>query len=122
MRVLGWAVNTPAHSIGMIGSKRKVLTVCQELQKQGVSSEKLKRAHAPIGLNIGATTPEAVPFPKTIYETSSMPPCQKRATKRVSLKAFRIRYTPSGGTVRKKAGPKSWQKETSRGDVTNATN
>jgi xanthine/CO dehydrogenase XdhC/CoxF family maturation factor len=60
MRVLGWAVNTPAHSIGMIGSKRKVLTVCQELQKQGVSSEKLKRAHAPIGLNIGATTPEEI--------------------------------------------------------------
>lgn len=60
MRVLGWAVNTPAHYIGMIGSKRKVLTVCQELQKQGVSSERLKRTHAPIGLNIGATTPEEI--------------------------------------------------------------
>ncbi len=60
MRVLGWAVNSPAHYIGMIGSKRKVLTVCQELQKQGVSPEKLKRAHAPIGLDIGATTPEEI--------------------------------------------------------------
>ena len=60
MCVLGWAVNTPAHYIGMIGSKRKVLMVCQELQKQGVSAEKLKRAHAPIGRDIGATTPEEI--------------------------------------------------------------
>jgi xanthine dehydrogenase accessory factor len=60
MRVLGWAVNTEAHYVGMIGSKRKVLTVCQELEKQGMSPEKLKRAHAPIGLNIGATTPEEI--------------------------------------------------------------
>jgi len=60
MCVLSWTVNTPAHYIGMIGSKRKVLMVCQELQKQGVSAEKLKRAHAPIGLDIGATTPEEI--------------------------------------------------------------
>jgi len=60
MLVLGWAVNTAAHYVGMIGSKRKVLTVCQELEKQGVSVEKLKRAHAPIGLDIGATTPEEI--------------------------------------------------------------
>ncbi len=60
MRVLGWAINTPAHYIGMIGSKRKVITVCQELQKQGVAAEQLKRAHAPIGLKIGATTPEEI--------------------------------------------------------------
>lgn len=60
MRVLGWAVNTPAHYVGMIGSKRKVLTVCQELERQGVDSEKLKRAHAPIGLSIAATTPEEI--------------------------------------------------------------
>ncbi|HVO63683.1 MAG TPA: XdhC/CoxI family protein [Terriglobales bacterium] len=60
MRVLGWAVNTAAHYVGMIGSKRKVLTVCQELEKQGVPPEKLKRAHAPIGIDIGATTPEEI--------------------------------------------------------------
>lgn len=60
MRVLGWAANTAAHYVGMIGSKRKVLTVCQELEKQGVLREKLKRAHAPIGINIGATTPEEI--------------------------------------------------------------
>jgi xanthine dehydrogenase accessory factor len=60
MRVLGWAIKTPAHYIGMIGSRRKVLTVCEELQKQGASLEKLKCAHAPIGLDIGATTPEEI--------------------------------------------------------------
>jgi len=60
MRVLGWAVNTAAHYVGMIGSKRKVLTVCRELEKQGLPTEKLKRAHAPIGIDIGATTPEEI--------------------------------------------------------------
>jgi xanthine dehydrogenase accessory factor len=60
MQVLGWAVNTAAHYVGMIGSKRKVLTVCQELEKQGVSRENLKRAHAPIGVDIGAASPEEI--------------------------------------------------------------
>ena len=60
MHVLGWAVNTAAHYVGMIGSKRKVLTVCRELEKQGLPTEKLKRAHAPIGIDIGATMPEEI--------------------------------------------------------------
>jgi len=44
----------------MIGSKHKVLTVCQKLEKKGVTAEKLRRAHAPIGVDIGATTPEEI--------------------------------------------------------------
>jgi len=60
MRVLRWAVDTPAGYIGMIGSRRKVLTVYKELQKDGVPPEKLERVRAPVGLDIGATTPEEI--------------------------------------------------------------
>jgi xanthine dehydrogenase accessory factor len=60
MRVLGWAVKTPARYVGMIGSRRKVLTVYDELAKQGMERALFERVHAPIGLDIGATTPEEI--------------------------------------------------------------
>ncbi len=60
MRVLGWASQTNARYIGMIGSKRKVLTVYEALEREGVPVEKLARVHAPVGLEIGALTPEEI--------------------------------------------------------------
>jgi xanthine dehydrogenase accessory factor len=60
MRVLRWAVQTPARYIGMIGSKRKTITIFQELTKEGLSAELFDRVHAPVGLDIGAITPEEI--------------------------------------------------------------
>jgi xanthine dehydrogenase accessory factor len=60
MRVLRWAVETPARYIGMIGSQRKWITVCRELMKSGTAAEKLERVHSPVGLEIGAVTPEEI--------------------------------------------------------------
>ncbi|MFB3812685.1 MAG: XdhC family protein [Terriglobales bacterium] len=60
MRVLRWAVDTPARYIGMIGSKRKVITIYRELEREGIAPEKFGRVHAPVGLDIGATTPEEI--------------------------------------------------------------
>lgn len=60
LRVLRWALGTPARYIGMVGSRRKVLTLRRELEKEGVSSARLALVHAPIGLDIGATTPEEI--------------------------------------------------------------
>jgi xanthine dehydrogenase accessory factor len=60
MRVLRWAIGTPARYIGMMGSRRKVTGIFQELQKEGVSPERLADVHAPIGLDIGADTPEEI--------------------------------------------------------------
>jgi len=60
MRVLGWAVGTAARYIGMIGSKRKVLSVYKALEKEGLPAEKFARVHAPVGLEIGALTPEEI--------------------------------------------------------------
>jgi xanthine dehydrogenase accessory factor len=60
MRVLAWAVGTEARYIGMIGSKRKVLSVYRALEKEGFAAEKFDRVHAPVGLDIGALTPEEI--------------------------------------------------------------
>ena len=60
MRVLRWAVETPARYVGMIGSKRKVITIYRELQNEGIAPEKFDRVHAPVGFDIGATTPQEI--------------------------------------------------------------
>lgn len=60
MRVLKWAVTTNARYIAMIGSRRKVLAVVRELKKDGVPSEKFARVFGPMGLDIGALTPEEI--------------------------------------------------------------
>jgi xanthine dehydrogenase accessory factor len=60
MRVLRWAVETPARYIGMIGSQRKVIAIYKELEREGISREKLERVYAPMGIDIGAITPEEI--------------------------------------------------------------
>lgn len=60
MKVLRWAVGTPARYIGMIGSRRKVISICRELLKEGISRQKLEKVYAPVGLEIGAVTPEEI--------------------------------------------------------------
>jgi xanthine dehydrogenase accessory factor len=60
MRVLRWAVQTPARYIGMVGSKRKAITVFRELTREGLSAELFDRVHSPVGLDIGAVTPEEI--------------------------------------------------------------
>ncbi len=60
MRVLKLAVATPARYIAMIGSKRKVLNVVRELEKEGTPRSTFERVHAPMGLDIGAISPEEI--------------------------------------------------------------
>lgn len=60
MQVLRWALGTRAGYIGMMGSRRKVLTIFKELRGEGIAEESLERVHAPVGLDIGATTPEEI--------------------------------------------------------------
>jgi xanthine dehydrogenase accessory factor len=60
MRVLRWAVQTEARYIGMVGSRRKVITVFRELKEEGLKPELFDRVHSPVGLDIGAVTPEEI--------------------------------------------------------------
>lgn len=49
-----------ADYVGLIGSKRRTRIVLERLRESGVGSEQLAKVHAPIGLDIGAVTPEEV--------------------------------------------------------------
>jgi xanthine dehydrogenase accessory factor len=60
MRVLRWAVQTRARYVGMIGSKRKTITIFRELVNEGIPEKLFERVHAPVGLDIGAITPEEI--------------------------------------------------------------
>jgi xanthine dehydrogenase accessory factor len=60
MCVLRWAVTTPARYIAMIGSKRKTISVVHELEKEGIPRKEFEKVFAPMGLEIGAETPEEI--------------------------------------------------------------
>lgn len=60
MRILRWAVQTRARYVGMIGSRRKVIEIFKTLQSEGVPAHLFERVRAPIGLDIGAVTPEEI--------------------------------------------------------------
>jgi len=53
-------IATDVDYIGLIGSKRRTNIVLQRLREEGAAEERLKKVHAPVGLDIGAITPEEV--------------------------------------------------------------
>jgi len=57
---LRFAVGTKAKYIGMIGSKKKVKEVKERLLQKGVPRQQLDKVYAPIGIEIGAETPEEI--------------------------------------------------------------
>ena len=63
MRVPQLAIATEARYIAMIGSKRKVLNVIPELEKQGIAREAFERIHAPVGWTSRRSPPKRLPSP-----------------------------------------------------------
>ncbi len=53
-------IATNPDYVGLIGSKRRTSIVIDRLRSAGASEEQLQRIHAPIGLDIGAVSPEEV--------------------------------------------------------------
>jgi xanthine dehydrogenase accessory factor len=93
MRVLRWAVGSDARYIGMIGSKRKVLSVYAALQNDGVPAGQLQRVHAPVGLEIGALTPEEI----AISITAELIAIRRNATS-LHHKAVRLEQSSTKGS------------------------
>lgn len=58
--ILPYLLNSPAPYVGVIGSRRRWTVAVQELRELGVPDELICRAHAPIGLDIGAETPREI--------------------------------------------------------------
>jgi xanthine dehydrogenase accessory factor len=87
MRILRWAVNFNARYLGMIGSKRKTISIYKELEKQGIAAEKFAQVHAPVGLEIGAVTPEEI----AVSIVAEMIAERRRATPNVASKKYEPR-------------------------------
>lgn len=49
-------VRTQARYVGMIGSRRKIRLIFDDLRRDGISDETLRRVHAPVGFEIGSQT------------------------------------------------------------------
>jgi xanthine dehydrogenase accessory factor len=59
-QILEQIYNCEARYLGMIGSKSKISKMWKRLETRGIDRQYLDRVHAPIGLNIGADTPEEI--------------------------------------------------------------
>lgn len=58
--ILERLIDSNAKYIGVIGSKRKILTAYKHYLQKGIPREAMERIHAPIGLDIGAVTAEEI--------------------------------------------------------------
>jgi xanthine dehydrogenase accessory factor len=58
--VLAQALAGPAGYIGMIGSRKKREAIYADMRSRGFTPRDLSRVHSPIGLSIGAETPEEI--------------------------------------------------------------
>jgi xanthine dehydrogenase accessory factor len=94
MRVLKMAIATPARYISMIGSKRKVINVIRELEKEGIPSDAFERIHAPMGFDIGAISPEEI----AVSVVAEMIAVRRNATsnwRALSLSVFQAESRPA---------------------------
>jgi xanthine dehydrogenase accessory factor len=58
--ILNQLIQKDFKYIGMIGSMKKIWTMKEDLQKQGIPEEAFRKLRAPIGLDIGGETPEEI--------------------------------------------------------------
>ena len=89
LRVLRLALQTPAAYVAMIGSRKKVIELARELEKDGVPRPAIERLHAPMGLDIGAVTPEEIAVSvvaEMIAVRRNAPSAWKQISKSVLLK------------------------------------
>jgi xanthine dehydrogenase accessory factor len=93
MRVLRWAIATQARYIGMIGSKRKVISTYKELEKEGIEASAFERVNAPVGLEIGAVTPEEI----AVAIVAELIACKRKVDVAVSSKRWSKQLMTTAG-------------------------
>ena len=94
MRVLRWAVQTRARYVGMIGSKRKTIAIYKELVKEGIPAHLFERVHAPVGLDIGAVTPEEI----AVAITAELIAARRHAERALPHMSWFLNHQPAGDT------------------------
>jgi xanthine dehydrogenase accessory factor len=84
-------VDRGARYVGMIGSKRKIKLIFDDLLGEGISPEALARVHAPVGLEIGSQTVMeiAVSIAAELVAHRNLGEAERAASPRPSLAADR---------------------------------
>src|ERR1044072_2857633 len=90
------ALSANPNYIGMIGSKRRTNIVLEKLREKGLDSAQLKEVRAPIGLDIGAVSPEEVAL-AILAEIIA----ERRGGKGGSLSAWRRKKATDTTTIEK---------------------
>lgn len=54
------AVKTEARYIGLLGSRRKAVLIANMLREEGISEDRIKAVHTPVGLDLGGRTPAEI--------------------------------------------------------------
>ena len=54
------ALSTKASYVGLLGSKRKTILILEKLLSEGIDEDSFNKLRAPVGMNIGARTPEEI--------------------------------------------------------------
>jgi xanthine dehydrogenase accessory factor len=54
------AAGTGARYVGLLGSRRKTVLIAKMLRAEGISEDRLRSIHAPIGLDLGGRTPAEI--------------------------------------------------------------
>ncbi len=60
LEALAAALRTPASYVGLLGSAKKKAAIAKALSDMGFSNDALIRVHTPVGLALGALTPEEI--------------------------------------------------------------
>src|SRR5215471_4964410 len=82
---LRWALTSPARYVGMVGSKRKLIEFHKVLEREGVPAARLEQVHSPVGLDIGALTPQEI----AVSVVAEMIAVRRGATAVVTSMAYR---------------------------------
>jgi xanthine dehydrogenase accessory factor len=88
---LRWALTTPARFIGMIGSRRKLIEFSKVLEAEGVDADQFERIHSPVGLDIGAITPQEI----AVSVVAEMIAARRNAVPSVPALAYRPKVQQS---------------------------
>jgi len=102
MRILRWAVQTRARYVGMIGSRRKVIEISKALEAEGLPAHLFERVHSPIGLDIGAVTPEEI----AVAITAELIAIRRHATATLPHMSWFKMKTDSAGQVVDESKPR----------------
>ncbi len=88
--------------LGMLGSRRKVELTWRLLERAGIARDRLERIHAPVGLSIGADTPEEIAI-SVVAEMIAVR--RAESSRRGGRRAAAVAATPAAATSRTGSDP-----------------